>query len=59
MERRYVLFTDDEDAAFSEMMFRREQAGGYGGWDMAAVQDMTDPPATAYKFCVFQIEGNK
>lgn len=61
--RRYVLFTDDEQEAFSEMMSRRAMAAlhnhAYRGWDMAEVKDMIDPPKTAKKFCVFQIKENK
>jgi hypothetical protein len=61
--RRYVLFTDDEDEAFAELRSRRSASTidheGYRGWDMAAVQDLTDPPKTAHKFCVFQSQENK
>jgi hypothetical protein len=65
MERRVVLTTDDEDEAFRELLNRRGLAAGvdgeprYRGWDMAEVVDMVDPPDTKYKFCVFQLEGNK
>ena len=63
-ERRYVLFTDDEDEAFAELCSRRSDAGyqdgpRYRGWDMAEVRLMTNPPKTAKKFCVFQIQENK
>ena len=63
-ERRYVLFTDDEDEAFAELRSRRSEASSaypitYRGWDMATVSDMTDPPKTEKKFCVFQIQENK
>lgn len=63
-ERRYVLFTDDEEEAFAELQSRRADAGNetgprYRGWDMAAVQDLEDPPETEMKFCVFQIKENK
>lgn len=66
MERRYVLFTDDEDKAWLELQQRRSQAAvesdqqmRYRGWDMAAVADMDNPPETDKKFCVFQIKENK
>jgi hypothetical protein len=63
-ERRYVLFTDDEDEAFAELRSRRSEASSaypitYRGWDMATVRDMEDPPKTEKKFCVFQIQENK
>lgn len=62
--RNYVMFTDDEHEAFAELMSRRESAGylgpaRYRGWDMATVADMTDPPKTDKRFCVFQIKENK
>jgi len=66
MERRYILFTDDEEQAFMELQYRRGQAAiesehqmRYRGWDMAEVAEMTDPPETDKKFCVFQIKENK
>lgn len=63
-ERRYVLFTDDEEEAFGELLSRRRQSSetyptAYRGWDMATVLDMEDPPKTDKKFCVFQIQENK
>lgn len=61
--RRYVMYTDDEDLAQAEVLRRRQRSSssgsGYGGWDMAAVADLDDPPVTTYKFCVFQIQQNK
>ena len=64
IERTYVLFTDDEEEAFNELLSRRSAAGyqngpRYRGWDMAKVSDMVDPPKTPFKFCVFQIPENK
>jgi hypothetical protein len=66
IERRYVLFTDDEQEAFTELLHRRGQAAGppsddarYRGWDMGEVRFMVDPPTTEKKFCVFQIQENK
>ena len=63
VERKYVMFTDDEDLAQTEVMRRRQSSSltgfGYGGWDMAAVADLDNPPETNAKFCVFQIPGNK
>ena len=67
MERRVVLLTDDEDGAYRELLARRAAAANtegsneprYRGWDICEVADMTDPPETDKKFCVFQIEGNK
>jgi len=64
IERRYVLFTDDEVAAQGEVLARRQSASslspnGYLGWDMAAVADLDNPPKTSAKFCVFQIPQNK
>jgi hypothetical protein len=67
MERRYVLFTDDEDEAFAELQNRRALAGNpegnneprYRGWDICEVADMDNPPDTNKKYCVFQLEENK
>lgn len=61
--RKYVLYTNDEDLAHAEVLSRRQRSSmrgsGYGGWDMAAVADLDDPPDTTFKFCVFQIPANK
>jgi len=62
-ERNYVLFTDDEWEAQSELLARRQAAGpdmkAYRGWDIGEVRFMENPPKTTKKFCVFQIKENK
>lgn len=62
-ERNYVLFTDDEWEAQSELLARRQASSldqkAYRGWDIGEVQFMEDPPKTSKKYCVFQIKENK
>jgi hypothetical protein len=63
VERRYVLFTDDEAEAQGELSSRRAASTldhqGYRGWDIGEVALMEDPPETDKKYCVFQIKENK
>lgn len=63
VERIYVLFTDDEEDAWGEVLARRQMSSlnpaAYRGWDVGEVALMDNPPVTDKKYCVFQIRANK
>ena len=47
------LLTDNEEEALAELRFLRRGSEGTG-WDMAKVSEMTNPPRTVHKYCVFR-----
>lgn len=53
IKRMIAKTTDDEDEAFEVLQQKRSEPGG-SRWDMARVREMTEPPKTTHKWCVFR-----